>query len=230
MPSAGQTRAAARVLGRPRAASIPSRPPGGPLATERVPVTLTPSVLGGQLTEHAQLHGRPCFPEYKPQLPCSSPSPCTALPHRRCTARALCWLLSRTTVAQVVGAERIRGSRLSPLWSPLCKHHDLPTTPQWPFRLFSSLALTNKAPPHATARLWMRTNALSVRGRPREVPHTAFQGSFAGLHTTGTGHCHTSHLQSPCWGVFSYIVTNFWRQQGVTGSDGPVNCTGGDDF
>lgn len=72
------------------------QPPGGPLATERVPVTLTPSVSGGQLTEHAQLHGRPCFPEYKPQLPCSSPSPCTALPHVPCAGccHAPPWLRS----------------------------------------------------------------------------------------------------------------------------------------
>lgn len=138
-----------------------------------MPVTLTPSVSGGQLTEHAQLHGRPCFPECKPQLPCSSPSPCTALPQRRRTACALCWLLSRTTVAQVVGAARIGGSRLSPLCSPLCKPHDLPATPQWPFRLFASLAVTSKAPPHAAARLWMRTNAPFCRGQTQGgAPHS----------------------------------------------------------
>lgn len=213
----------------PPSSQRPQQPPGGPLATERVPVTLTPSVSGGQLTEHAQLHGRPCFPEYKPQLPCSSPSPCTALPHRRRTARALCWLLSRTTVAQVVGAARIGGSHLSPLRSPLCKHHDLPTTPQWPFRLFSSLAITNKAPPHGAARLWMRTNAPFCQGQTQEVPTQLSKAALL-VYTPPALGTATLLTCSPPAAVCSRTLSLTSGDNGVTGSDGPVNCTGGDDF
>lgn len=142
----------------PRAASVPSCPPEGRLLLNVCQSPCLPLFRGtayGARTAARQA----LFSCVQTPAALQLPKPLRRLPHRRRTARDLCWLLSRTTVAQVVSVVRIGGSRLSPLRSPLCKHHDLATTPKWPFRLFSSLAITNKAPTHATARLWIGTNA-----------------------------------------------------------------------